>query len=1057
MFRRSTAIVVWLSVALAASVAGAQTSAQESAPSSRRTSPRVQLPKTLGRVADELRAAIPQHRPPQQPSHEPDTAQPQQGTTQRRITDRVREFARTKIHTTPANGALNLTDFGATQPFAFSAESKYLVAAVQGGAGLAVWETDHHRRLMRLENSDRAYALIAVSPQAGWVAAVRQNNPDQIDLWQAGTGRHIRMISAAGGAKRQLDFSSESELTVTAVNGDGLTISIPSGDVTGGSRSATGRAGVRRPRVTIDGSRQAPPTAAAPSVAAPSAPGSSAPMAEPRIAAPRVAEPRMAAPHISAPRSAAPRMAAPRARAARSAPVEEPPLEVEIAEDAPNGPSFAPEAPAPDDSEIAGQNAPPIETDEPTAAAPAEPPTEEMDTSTGAAPWSRSFGAVPPPPPEHSFGAAPPPTRSFQMPAPAAAAPGSAAPETAEPEFAAPESSPAEMAPPGAVTPGGVAPRDWGHSGLGGGDGAPPAPTEEESGEFSSDEPSGGAAPEMSSEDGDEPSFAAPSAPPEDEMGEPAGAAPEEFADEAPSPEVGEAAPEAVIEGPAAARGPFHFEMQAEPETAADGSAGAAAADPNAPPFPVDEPATAAPQAPVAAPFEPTLAAPRAAAPAMPGPTIGAPTAAAPKSVVSTAKAQPAVVEPVTSINIHYATNRNRLAPKDRQWSVYFTGFFTSLPAFILYGVLVLSLLILPWFGKRTWAATAVVVGLAVLASMATFEAYVRSQLRDEMTGELYGCRPTELSYGTCTVSVPRPTNRRPGEVNRPVSVWVLQAPENPDKHFLLKHVEEHADVDAFYRKLALDLDKSEARAAMLFIHGYNVSFEDAVFRTAQLAVDLKFPGAAMSFCWPSYADPVKYTFDEQNAEVSIPALREVLNDLATRSGAKRIHLIAHSMGNRVLAGALETMDAVAAARNQQVFRELVLAAPDIDSRVFRSQVLPHITRNVEHCTLYASSRDRALLMSRFFHNYQRLGETEPELLVAMGIDTIDASLVDTSLLGHSYIGDVQSIVSDLRELVVSGKRPVERLGLELLEHNALKYWLIKPALQSATTTPWRR
>ena len=188
-----------------------------------------------------------------------------------------------------------------------------------------------------------------------------------------------------------------------------------------------------------------------------------------------------------------------------------------------------------------------------------------------------------------------------------------------------------------------------------------------------------------------------------------------------------------------------------------------------------------------------------------------------------------------------------------------------------------------------------------------------------------------------------------------------FEAPEDPDKHFMLRHVEEHKDKDEFYRSLSARLDKSEARAAMLFIHGYNVSFEDAIFRTtAQLAVDLKFPGTAMAFSWPSYADPVKYTFDEQNAEVSIPALREVLEDLAARSGQKRVHIIAHSMGNRVLA-ALRSMDSTAQARNKAVFRELVLAAPDIDSRVFQSQVLPHIVPNVQHCTLYASSPDRAL------------------------------------------------------------------------------------------------
>ena len=162
-------------------------------------------------------------------------------------------------------------------------------------------------------------------------------------------------------------------------------------------------------------------------------------------------------------------------------------------------------------------------------------------------------------------------------------------------------------------------------------------------------------------------------------------------------------------------------------------------------------------------------------------------------------------------------------------------------------------------------------------------------------------------------------------------------------------------------------------------------------------------------------------------------------------------------MGNRVLAGALRTMDRESQDRNKRVIREIVLAAPDIDRRVFESQVLPHIAENTQHCTLYASSRDRALLISRYFHNYQRLGETEPELIVAHGMDTIDASLVDTSLLGHSYIGDVQSIVSDLHELVVAGKRPIQRLGLEALERGELVYWTIKPRLETATDGSLRR
>jgi esterase/lipase superfamily enzyme len=478
------------------------------------------------------------------------------------------------------------------------------------------------------------------------------------------------------------------------------------------------------------------------------------------------------------------------------------------------------------------------------------------------------------------------------------------------------------------------------------------------------------------------------------------------------------------------------------------------------------EPAAAAPDEPDAAPPPETGAAPREAADlleeAEPRPSPSAAPAETSSGDPAAESARETTAEPrrepdPSSVLVHFATNRNRLAPKDREWLVYFRGFFTTLPAFVVYGVMLLAILILPWFGKRAWAGYALVTGALVLCAMGSLEAYVRSQLRDELTGELYGSRPTELSYGACEISVPLARNRQPGELNRPVSVWIFEAPQNPEKHFMLRRVVEHADKEAFHKSLTAEIEKSGTQSALLFLHGYNVSFEDALFRTAQLTVDLKFPGAAIAFSWPSYADPVKYTFDEQNAEVSIPALRELLQDVTSRSGATRIHVIAHSMGNRVLAGALRTMDREAQERNKKVIREIVLAAPDIDRRVFESQVLPHVAQNTQHCTLYASSRDRALLISRYFHNYQRLGETEPELIVAHGMDTIDASLVDTSLLGHSYIGDVQSIVSDLHELVVSGKRPVERLGLEALQRGELLYWAIKPRLETATDAALRR
>jgi esterase/lipase superfamily enzyme len=769
------------------------------------------------------------------------------------------------------NHASVLRDLSARAPFDVSASGRYMVA-VDSAGGLVVIDAMKVARLHSLQNSRRAYSLVEISPDARWIAAVRTENPDEIDLWRADNGRFLRTIISEGGAKKSLDFDAETrDLRVADRRGNGQLFSVPAGILTGSFQSSNGLAAVSPPKVSL--SIEAPQTNPQPSVAATSP-------------APQTSRPRVGGSRVGGPRPNPIRDAAPREPIASAA-----------ARPAPSG-----------------------------GAAPMAPAEAQKHLAEVIAPQTARLMAQP------------------MMAEPMMAEPMMAQPQ----QFDAAEYEPAVAAPMAA---------------------APPEPT-----------PAAAPAPTPAAA----PAAAAPSNP----FGALARLAPAETS-------------EAFV-----------------PDMESRGNAADA--------LPPDVASAA---------------------------TAPQPASASPQSIAELAseKTPPPPAEDLTSIMVHYATNRQRLTAEDRQFSVYFQGFFFSLPAVVLYALILLALVVFPMLGRRAWAAAAVVTGIALLVSMASIEAYVRSQLRDELSGELYGSVPTNLNYGKCKISVPKPENRVAGELNRPLSVWVLQAPENPEKHFTLEQVTEHADKDEFYTSLSQQLANSEDGTSLLFIHGYNVSFEDALFRTAQLAVDLKFHGAPISFSWPSYADPVKYTFDEQNAEVSIPALREFLEDLATRSGAKRIHIVAHSMGNRVLAGALRAMSPDARQRNKAMFREIVLAAPDIDSRVFQSQVLPHIQENTEHCTLYASSNDRALMLSRYFHNYQRLGETEPELIVATGMDTIDASLVDTSLLGHSYIGDVQSIVSDLHELVVVGKRPTERIWLEAELLGELMYWAIRPDVQTAS------
>ena len=234
---------------------------------------------------------------------------------------------------------------------------------------------------------------------------------------------------------------------------------------------------------------------------------------------------------------------------------------------------------------------------------------------------------------------------------------------------------------------------------------------------------------------------------------------------------------------------------------------------------------------------------------------------------------------------------------------------------------------------------------------------------------------------------------------------------------------------------------QARLKDAFVFVHGYNVSFEDAARRTAQLAHDLPFSGAPILYSWPSRARALSYKRDENSVEWSTPHLRLFLFDLAARTGAQVIHLIAHSMGNRAVTRALESIAAQTpiAAR----FHQVVLTAPDIDARVFR-QLVPRMAPAAERITLYASSQDKALLASRRFNGEARAGDAGRGLVVMPGLETIDATSVDTSLLGHSYFGENRTVLADLFQ-VLRGDSTADRASDLRPARSAMgDYWEFK-------------
>lgn len=315
-----------------------------------------------------------------------------------------------------------------------------------------------------------------------------------------------------------------------------------------------------------------------------------------------------------------------------------------------------------------------------------------------------------------------------------------------------------------------------------------------------------------------------------------------------------------------------------------------------------------------------------------------------------------------------------------------------------------------------------------------------------------YGAGRDELRFGVCQVSLP-PGHER-GTMESPSFLHLEWRPD-PEKHVALLETIE-LDREECLAKLNEDLAQSDRQEIFVFIHGYNVSFEDAARRTGQLAHDLDFPGPAMLYSWPSQATTAGYTIDENNVAWTVPHLKDVLQTLQRQTGADAVHVVAHSMGNRALTAAVREL-ALEGKMTDAPLGQIVLAAPDVDAEVFRRDLLPAMQASAERVTLYASSYDQALRVSKTLHGYPRAGESGEGLVLAQGLETIDVSGVDLSMLGHSYYGDVARVVDDLKTLIFENKAAAARPYLVAREKQGLAYWQVamQPvAQQPAAITP---
>ncbi len=320
-------------------------------------------------------------------------------------------------------------------------------------------------------------------------------------------------------------------------------------------------------------------------------------------------------------------------------------------------------------------------------------------------------------------------------------------------------------------------------------------------------------------------------------------------------------------------------------------------------------------------------------------------------------------------------------------------------------------------------------------------------------SGEIRG--DDEIEYGECRVSIPESHER--GEVEE-LSWWQKAARKRwalahliwktgPGKHVALLSVDPLSET-AMLAQMERRLRESDDKSLLVFIHGYNNTFEDAARRTAQIAYDVDFPGVVAMYSWPSNGQLLGYSADEDEIDLTWPHLKEFLATLVDSNQFHQVHVIAHSMGNRALSMALKEL--AEERPEEKMFDQVVLAAPDINVRVFERDAKA-IAEPAKHVTLYVSPDDKSLMGSHILHGkYPRV---RTEIVVKPPIKTVDASAVAGGALsfGHSYIGNSPRLLEDLAA-VLRGRVKFEWRAK--LQKAAGVYWRLREAV---ATTPAAR
>lgn len=244
---------------------------------------------------------------------------------------------------------------------------------------------------------------------------------------------------------------------------------------------------------------------------------------------------------------------------------------------------------------------------------------------------------------------------------------------------------------------------------------------------------------------------------------------------------------------------------------------------------------------------------------------------------------------------------------------------------------------------------------------------------------------------------------------------------------------------DGFARSLRDALARSASKDVLVFVHGYNFRFDEAVLWAAQLKHDVQFAGVVVVYSWPSRGSRWAYAPDLVNAEWTSPHLARFLDRLASLAGDGRVHLLAHSMGSKAAVYALHALAVERRATPLPRLGQVILAAADLDAGVF-GQLIPPVLAIAERVTLYTAA-DFALAISGWLFAHARAGDSHGPPVLLDGVDTVDVTSMDGGSAGHNYFLEDERVLADICQLLAHGAPPQRRFRLFGVRLRGLTVW----------------